>query len=66
VQVTLPAATAPPAPVVGVTAAAADVVEVVVVDACVVLVSLVAAFEEQPESTATNARGTAKVSDLQT
>jgi len=64
VQVTLPVPTAPPATVMGVTPPATEVVEVVVVDARVVLVLLVEVFEEQPESTTTSARGTTKVSDL--
>ncbi|MGD0379618.1 MAG: hypothetical protein ABSC30_06490 [Acidimicrobiales bacterium] len=66
VQVTLPVLTTPPAKVMGVTPPAAEVVEVVVVDARVVLVPLVEVFEEQPESTTTSARGTTKVSDLHT
>lgn len=63
-QVMLPVTTAPPTTVLGVTPVDAEVVEVVVVDACVVLVLLVEVFVEQPESTATSARGRAKVSDF--
>ena len=64
VQVTLPAATAPPATVVGVTPAAVGVVEVVVVDRWIVVVVLVKVFDEHPESTTTSARGTRTGSDL--
>jgi len=65
VQLTVPAATVPPAAVVGVAAEVGAVVEVVVVDACVVVVVVPPLeLEEQPESTATSARGTANPSNL--
>jgi len=59
VQVTLPVATVPPARVLGGTAAAADVVEVLVVGAFVLEL-----VEEQPDSTTASARGRARANDM--